>query len=85
MQQKLKDILAVILISVVMVELLIYNSDINFIYTNVYVITVVNLLCFGVFIFWHTNKMGIRISLSLITLGVSFSLFFLRIYEGLVL
>ena len=76
MKQRTKYILAIILILIVVAELLIYNSELNFAYSNIYIITILNLIvCIG-FIFWHSKKLGARILLTLITIGIGLLILF---------
>jgi hypothetical protein len=76
MKKRTKDILATILIFLVIAELLIYNSELNFAYSNIYTITILNLIiCIG-FIFWYSKKLGARILMTLITIGIGLLILF---------
>lgn len=76
MKQRTKEILAVILVLVVIFELLIYKSEFNFAYSNIYTIASLNLIvCIG-FIFWYSKKLGVRILTSLVTIGIGFLILF---------
>ncbi len=76
MKQRTKDILAIILILIVIAELLIYKSELNFVYSNIYKITFLNLVLIIGFIFWHSKKLGHRILLTLITIGIGLLILF---------
>ncbi|WP_341216556.1 hypothetical protein [uncultured Wocania sp.] len=76
MKQRTKDILAIILIIIVVAELLIYKSELNFAYSDIYTISILNLIvCIG-FIFWHSKKLGARILLTFITIGIGLLILF---------
>lgn len=76
MTQKTKDIIAIILILMVVVELFIYKSDFNDAFSNIYVITIVNLVLLIGFIFWNSKKFGLRVLLVLITISTGFTILF---------
>ncbi len=70
-KQQTKHILAIFLILIVVAELFIYNSELDFAYSSIYTITILNLIvCIG-FIFWYSKRIGIQILLTLTTIGIS--------------
>ena len=76
MKQRTKDILAIILIILVIVELLIYKSELNFAYSNIYKITFLNLVLIIGLTFWYSKKLGHRILSTLITVGIGLLILF---------
>ncbi|WP_139856810.1 hypothetical protein [Aequorivita sinensis] len=70
MKQRTKDILAIILMIIVIAELVIYTSELNFAYSNIYKISFLNIVLIIGFIFWHSKKLGHRILLTIITIGI---------------
>jgi len=76
MRQKTKDILAIILIIIIVVQLLIYKSELNFVFSDVFKITFINLVALIGFIFWYSKKSNHRILLTFAIVGISFLIFF---------
>lgn len=76
MKQRTKDILATIFILLVVAELLIYYSELNFAFSNIYTITILSLIVCIAFIFWYSKKLGARILLTLTSIGIGFFILF---------
>ena len=76
MKQRTKDILAIILIIIVVAELLIYKSELNFAHSDIYKITFLNLFVIIGFTFWHSKKLGHRILSIVMTIGIGLIILF---------
>jgi hypothetical protein len=76
MKHRTKNILAIILIIIVVAELLIYKSNLNFALSDIYNITILNLVVIIGFTAWHSKKLGHRILVSVVTIGIGIIILF---------
>ncbi|WP_323789760.1 hypothetical protein [Psychroserpens sp.] len=80
MKQRIKDILAIILIVIVVAELMIYKSELNFAHSDIYKITFLNLVVIVGFTFWHSKKLGLQIISTVLTIGIGLIIIFFEFF-----
>lgn len=76
MKQKTKNIIGIVLGLFLIIEFLIYNSELNFIDSYTFKIIIVNIIIFTAFIFWFFNSNLHKILLTLTVIGIGICFLF---------